>query len=47
MKALDGKKYLIPKEIDNLSNQSIDPIIRDRENTLDITDKMRVQFKDD
>jgi len=47
MKAVDGRKYLIPREIDNLKNESIDPIIRDRENTLNITDKMRVQFKDD
>ena len=47
MKAADGRKYLIPREIDNLKDENIDPIIRDRENTLNVTDKMRQQFKDD
>jgi len=46
-KAADNRNYVIPGMVDNLTNDLIDPIIRDAEGKLDITDKMRQKFKDD
>ncbi len=46
-KAVDGRRYVIPNQMDELANDVIDPIIRDRRNTLNITDAMRQDFKDE
>ena len=45
-KADDGRNYVIPGMVDELSPDLIDPIIRNKEGKLDITDKMRQEFKD-
>lgn len=46
MRAVDGRNYLVPSVVDDLNNASIDPIIRNQRNTLDVTDSMRQEFKD-
>jgi hypothetical protein len=46
-KAVDGRRYVIPNQMDELSDDVIDPIIRDRRNTLNVTDAMRQEFKDE
>ena len=46
-KAVDGRRYVIPNQMDELADDVIDPIIRDRRNTLNVTDAMRQDFKDE
>ena len=43
----DGRQYLTTDIIDSIDNQKIDPIIRDLRGTLDVTDDMRQQYKDE
>ena len=45
-KAQDGRKYVVASKVDELSNDVIDSIIRNKEGTLDITDKLRQDFRD-
>ena len=45
--AADGEHYIVPDAIDDLGSNIIDPVIRDKFNTLNVTDDMRNQFKDD
>ena len=44
--AQDGRKYVVASKVDELSNDVIDSIIRNKEGTLDITDKLRQDFRD-
>lgn len=46
MKADDGRTYLFPDLAYKLTNEQIDPIIRNQEQTLTITDNMRERFRD-
>ena len=45
-KAEDGRNYVIPDRVEELSNDVVDSLIRDKEGTLNITDKIRQDFKD-
>ena len=45
--AADGENFVTPDAINDLPAEVIDPIIRDRLNTLNVTDDMRLGFKDD
>ena len=45
-KAEDGRNYVFASKVDELSNDVIDSIIRNKEGTLDITDKLRQDFRD-
>lgn len=45
-KAEDGRSYVIATKIDELPTEKIDAFIRNKEGTLDITDKMRQDFRD-
>lgn len=45
--AADGENYIVPDAIDDLGSNIIDPVIRDKFNTLNVTDDMRNQFRDD
>tara|TARA_R110002050_G_scaffold296738_1_gene457059 strand:- start:417 stop:2963 length:2547 start_codon:yes stop_codon:yes gene_type:complete len=45
--AADGEHYIVPDSINDLGANNIDPIIRDRTGTLNITDGMRSRFRDD
>lgn len=47
MKAVDGRSYLLPELVDTIDASKIDPLIVERTGRLDITDKMRDQFRDD
>jgi len=47
MKAADGRKYLVPDIADEIPVEKIDPLIAERTGQLDVTDKMRQQFRDD
>ena len=45
-KAEDGRNYVFASKVDELSNDVIDSVIRNKEGTLDITDKLRQDFRD-
>ena len=45
-KAQDGRDYVIPDKVDELSNDVVDTLIRNKEGTLNITDKLRQDFRD-
>ena len=45
--AADGEDFITPDAINDLAPEVIDPIIRDKLNTLNVTDDMRAGFKDD
>lgn len=47
MKAVDGRRYVVPNQMEELADDVIDSIIRDKTGVLDITDKMRQELKDD
>ena len=47
MKAADGRNYLVAAMVDDVPAEKIDVIIRDKMGTLNITDNMRQQFRDD
>ena len=47
MRAADGRKYLVPDIADEIPVEKIDPLIAERTGQLDVTDKMRQQFRDD
>ena len=47
MKAVDGRNYLVPDIADEIPVEKIDPLIAERTGQLDVTDKMRQQFRDD
>ena len=44
--AEDGRNYVFASKVDELSNDVIDSVIRNKEGTLDITDKLRQDFRD-
>lgn len=46
-KAADGRDYITPNAIDDLSNDLIDPIVSAKEGNLNITDTMRLKYKDE
>lgn len=46
VKALDGREYLVPSVVNDLTAAEIDPIIRDQTGGLNITDDMRQDFID-
>lgn len=46
-KGPDGKNYIFPEMVNQLSPSQIDPIINKRTGRLDITDAMRQEFLDD
>ena len=45
-KADDGRNYVVATRVDELSNDVIDSLIRNKEGTLNITDKLRQDFRD-
>jgi hypothetical protein len=47
MKAADGRNYLVPDLVENIPDAKLDPLIAERVGRLDITDKMRRDFRDD
>tara|TARA_R110000803_G_C11987841_1_gene321548 strand:- start:3 stop:2564 length:2562 start_codon:yes stop_codon:yes gene_type:complete len=47
MKAVDGTNYLVPALIDDIPSSKIDMVIRNKTGKLDITDNMRIEFKDE
>lgn len=46
MKQADGRAYLIPALVDEIPDAKLDVIIRDTEQTLNITDTMRARYRD-
>jgi hypothetical protein len=46
-KAADNRDYITPNSIDDLSNDLIDPILSVKESNLNITDTMRLKYKDE
>lgn len=46
MKAVDGRQYLVPAVVDDITAQQLDPIIAKQTGQLDITDAARQDFKD-
>ena len=47
MKAVDGNNYLVPSLIDDLPSSKIDLVLRNRTGNLNITENMRIEFKDE
>ncbi len=47
MKAADGRNYLVPDLVEDITDAKLDPLIAERIGQLDITDKMRRDFRDD
>jgi len=45
-KAQDGRNYVIASKVDEIPNDVLDIVIRDKESTLDITEKLRQDFRD-
>lgn len=47
MKAVDGRGYLVPSLVDDLSDDLIDPIIAETTGNLSVTDGMRQAYRDE
>ena len=47
MKAEDGNKYLFPDLVDDIGNDVLDVYIRQKKGTLNITDNLRFQLRDE
>jgi len=47
MKAKDGREYLFPDLADDVSDDVLDPYIRQKTGTLDITDNIRAKVRDE
>ena len=46
-KAADGRDYITPNAIDDLTNDLIDPVVAAKESNLNVTDTMRLKYKDE
>ena len=46
-KAADGRDYITPNAIDDLTNDLIDPVVSAKEGNLNVTDTMRLKYKDE
>jgi len=46
-KAVDGQNYLVPALVDDIPDSKLDIVIRDKKGKLNITDNMRMEFKDE
>lgn len=46
-KAADGRDYITPNAIDDLTNDLIDPVVAAKEGNLNVTDTMRLKYRDE
>jgi hypothetical protein len=47
MKAADGREYLVPAAVNDLTPEQIDPIIREKTSRAEVSDSARQEFIDD